>query len=223
MKNTTVKTKIAMVLVGLMTSLQAVAQPATEVKSDSLKYLQDLRSQNVRRLQEIDRTLNQKLETESASQIETEVSALQTAKKEHVLRQEFLDRLIFQIDTKFIGGDLKPFLERTLVDMAKVDATNSSTDTGIWKFLKYASDAVRTLPEKKENILSFLAGYMNRSVANPVKPDDYISSRNYTNGLTSESGAPLGRDQVGAYADRRLQELSEQAPATGQKPEQKAR
>lgn len=215
---TMVSLKITTGVLGLLLSLGAVAQPSLELKSDSLKYLQDLRSQNVRRLQEIDQTLNQKLENEPATKIESEVSQLQVAKKEHVLRQEFLDRLIFQIDTKFIGGDLKPFLERTLMDMAKVDAANSATDHGIWKFLKYASDAVKTLPEKKENILSFLAGYMNRSVSNPMNPTEYISSRNYTNGVVSETGSPLARDQVGAYADRRLHEINaqdtqEKAPA----------
>ena len=202
-------TTIQMALILTLVSFTAVAQAesAQEVKSDTLKYLQDPRTQNVRRLQEIDQTLNRKIEEATPATLDSEVSTLRTAKKEHVLRQEFLDRLIFQIDTKFIGGDLKAFLERTLVDMAKVDAANSANETGIWKFLKYASDAVRRLPEQKENIVTFLAGYMNRSVSNPVKPEDYISSRNYTNGAISESGSPMSRDQVGAIADRRLQEM----------------
>ncbi|NJM10278.1 MAG: hypothetical protein HC883_05305 [Bdellovibrionaceae bacterium] len=49
---------------------------------------------------------------------------------------------------------------------------------------------------------------MNRSVANPIRPEDYLNSRNYTNGSKSESGKPLSRDEVGAVADRRLQEMT---------------
>jgi hypothetical protein len=196
---------VAVLMVMGITSV-AHGQGSAQVKSDSLKYLQDLRSQNVRRMQEIDQSISRKFEESAPAQIETEITTLKTAKKEHVMRQEFLDRLIFQIDTKFIGGDLKAFLERSLVDMAKIDAANSAAETGIWKFMKYASDAIRRLPEQKENILSFLEGYMNRSVVNPVKPEEYISSRNYTNGATSEAGRPVSREDVGAIADRRIRE-----------------
>ncbi len=186
-------------------------------KSDSLKYLQDLRSQNVRRLQEIDQSLTRKIEEAAPAHIETDVNSLKQAKKEHVLRQEFLDRLIFQVDTKFRGGDMKVFLERTLVDMAKVDAVGAG-ESGLWKFLRYASDAVRRIPEQRENILSFLEGYMNRSVVNPVKPEDYISSRNYSNGAKSESGSPMAREEVGAVADRRIKELEQQAADPNEAP-----
>ena len=215
MTRETVKISITGVLVAfcLSSTVPAFAQSPTQVKSDSLKYLQDLRTQNVRRLQEIDQSLSRKIEEATPAQIDAEVSTLKIAKKEHVLRQEFLDRLIFQIDTKFIGGDLKQFLQASLINMAKIDASNSVGENGIWKFMRYASDALRSLPEQKENILSFLTGYMNRSVSNPVKPEDYISSRNYTNGATSEAGSPVSREDVGSIADRRLQEINLQKPA----------
>lgn len=208
------KFQISGILVALCCQGTVMADSGSQMpKSDSLKYLQDLRTQNVRRLQEIDQSLTRKIEESVPTQIETDVAHLKQAKKEHVLRQEFLDRLIFQVDTKFRGGDMKAFLERTLVDMAKVDAVGTG-ESGLWKFLRYASDAVRRLPEQRENILSFLEGYMNRSVANPVKPDDYISSRNYSNGAKSESGSPMAREEVGAVADRRLQELEQQQAAS---------
>ncbi|NJM10277.1 MAG: hypothetical protein HC883_05300 [Bdellovibrionaceae bacterium] len=92
-----------------------------EVKAESLRYLQDLRVQNVKRLRDIDETLRSRIENSQPANIENEVNQLKTAKREHILRQEFLDRLIFQIDTKFSGGDLRQFLERSLTEMAKVD------------------------------------------------------------------------------------------------------
>lgn len=176
-----------------------------EAKAEALRYLQDMRVQNVKRLKEIDDTLRIRIEDSDPATLEFEVNRLKVAKLEHSMRQEFLNRLIFQVDTKFGGGDLRVFLERALNEMAKVDATqmNAGAETGLWKFLKFASDAVRRLPERKENILAFLEGYMHRSVANPIRPEDYLNSRNYTNGLASEAGRPLDRSEVGAVAESR--------------------
>lgn len=197
--------KYSLFAVFALTSLTAWGK--ADVKADTLDYLKELRSQNVKRLHEIDKTLSFRIEETQGPTFETEVSTLQTAKREHLLRQEFLDRLIFQVDTKFRDGDLRAFIERSLVEMAKVDVS-SQTQSGLWKFLKYAADAVRRLPEQKENILAFLEGYMNRSVANPMQPEAYLSTRNYTNGAKSESGKPLNREDVGAIAERRIEELS---------------
>lgn len=201
--------RILSLTVTLMVGQIALAKdgPAAEVKRETLAYLQDLRVQNVKRLKDIDATLSRKIEDTPPAMLEKEVSSLKVAQREHKLRQEFLDRLIFQIDTKFAGGDLRLFLERALTEMAKIDAVSSTVDTGLWKFLKFAADAVKSLPERKENIVSFLEGYMNRSVANPIKPEDYLNSRNYSNGTKSETGAPIERDKVGEFADQRLLEL----------------
>ncbi len=197
--------------VALSASAVAFAKeaPQAEVKAETLRSLQDMRVENVKRLREIDETLSRKIEDSKPGNLEKDVLTLRTAKREHMMRQEFLDRLILQVDAKFYGGDLRIFLERALTEMAKTDAIAASTDTGLWKFLKFSADAIRSLPERKENILAFLEGYMNRSVANPIRPEDYLNSRNYTNGSKSESGSPLERDEVGALADQRLQEMSE--------------
>jgi hypothetical protein len=179
----------------------------TELKSDSLHQLQELRTQNVKRLTEIDSALGKRIDSPQAQDLESDIEILKAEKQEHVLRQEFLDRLIFQIDTKFTGGDLRAFLEHALLDMAKVDATQASRGEGLWRFLKYTADAIHRLPEQKENILAFIEGYMNRSVSNPMPPQDYLNTRNYTNGSRSEAARPLSRDEVGAIADRRIHEM----------------
>lgn len=190
-------------------ALWAAEKSPIEVKSDSLRQLQDLRSENVKRLQDIDRALSKSIDENASDSTTKEVESLKAEKHEHVLRQAFLDRLIFQLDTKFSGGDLRAFLERSLTDMAKVDATsNANSSDSLWKFFKYSADAIRRLPEQKENILAFLEGYMNRSVSNPVLPEEYLASRNYTNGARSESGKPLSREEVGAFADRRLHQAN---------------
>lgn len=207
--------KALILILILPLSAWAKAPGAREVKADTLSYLRELRTQNVTRLQEIEETLSKKIENDKPAELETEVRRLKLAQREHQLRQEFLNRLIFQIDTKYTGGDLRAFLENALKDMAKVDAITSAVDMGLWKFLRFAADAVRQIPEHKENIVIFLEGYMNRSVSNPVQPSEYLNSRNYTNGSMSESGTPVSPEEAGAIADRRLQELDqEERPTT---------
>lgn len=191
-----------------VTPAYAAERSGIEVKAAALRDLQELRNENTKRLREIDQTMNRKIE-EGGANLEKEVGDLRDTRREYMARLEFLNRLIFQVDTKFGGGDLRAFLERSLTDMAKVDAVSSNAETGLWKFMKYTADALRRLPEQKENILSFIEGYMTRSVTNPIRPEEYLSTRNYTNGAKSEEGSPLGRDEVGAIADRRLQELTE--------------
>ncbi len=208
--------------VGFCPSLWAKESRPSDVKANALGYLKDLRSQNVKRLVDIDQALRSRIEDSNPGVVEFEVSRLKLAKREHILRQEFLDRLIFQIDVKFNGGELRPFLERALTEMAKTDATSNDSrvapDAGLWKFLKFAADAVRRLPEKRENVLIFLEGYMNRSVADPIRPEDYLNTRNYSNGLESESGKQLSRDEVGAVADGRIRGLREEIPAKAPAP-----
>ncbi len=201
---------------GLITCPNATARESKshQVKSDSLKYLLDLRTRESRRLGEINESLTRKLDDSDDPSFDTEMLRLKMQQREHQLRQDFLNRLIFQVDTKFRGGDLRVFLQSALVDMARVDAVSSAqNDSGMWKFLKYSADAIRRLPEQKENILAFLEGYMNRSVSNPVPPKDYLAARNYTNGSVSEAGQPVSAEEAGSIADQRLQEMAKQAEA----------
>jgi hypothetical protein len=148
---------------------------------------------------------------EGDADLATEVTDLRAKRQEHQLRQDFLDRLVAQIDSHFSGGDLRAFLEGALTEMAKVDAV--AANGGLCVFMRYAAEAVKRLPEQKENILAFLEGYMNRSISKPIPPKEFLASRNYTNGAESESGAPLSREVVGAIADRRLQEMAHETPA----------
>jgi hypothetical protein len=208
----TLRLIVAILAASLTLPAWAGEHSATEVKADSLRFLQDLRKENVKQLTDIDDTIKKKIEEGSDKGLETEVARLKADQKEHMLRQEFLNRLIFQVDANFRGGDLRKFLGDALTDMAKVDAVQSYADTGLWKFMRNAADAVKRLPEQKENILSFLEGYMQKSVSNPVPASEFLSTRNYSNGAKSEQGSPLSRDEVGAIADRRLHELDSVPP-----------
>lgn len=198
---------LAVLSLGVGVSLNAFAkEPSSiEVKRDTLHHLQELRTQNVKRLSELDSAIDRKFEDTKLNNFELDVKRLKAERQEYSLRQDFLNRLIFQLDTKYAGGDLRAFLEHALVDMAKIDATSTATaGEGLWKFLKYSADAIHRLPEQKENVLAFLEGYMNLSVTNPILPDKYLASRNYTNGSQSEQGNPMNRDEVGQVVDERI-------------------
>jgi hypothetical protein len=213
--------KVAVLTVALGLGLNCFAKEANnvEVKGDSLRHLQELRVQNVKRLTELDQAIAKKFEDTKMNNFEEDVQKLKADRQEYSMRQEFLNRLIFQLDTKYAGGDLRAFLEHALVDMAKIDATSTAAaGEGLWKFMKYSADAIHRLPEQKENILAFLEGYMNLSVSNPISPEQYLATRNYTNGSKSEQGNPMSREEVGAIAAQRLQQQASaaaviQAPA----------
>jgi hypothetical protein len=200
---------LILALVLSCTSLAMAKEASGDPKTEALKSLQGMRNENVSRLKDIDRALSKKIEEGKPGNVEKEVSTLRTARKEHMLRQDFLDRLILQIDKNFRGGDLRQFLQIALTEMAKTDAMGTNSEASLWKFLKYAAEAIGSIPERKENIIAFLEGYMNRSVSDPIKPQDYLNSRNYTNGSMSEQGNPMKREEVGDVADQRLQELNE--------------
>ncbi len=144
------------ILVLFTLPLAAKESVRLEAKTEALSTLREMRNANVKRLIEIDNTVRARIEESPSLNVEFEISRLRIAKQEHALRQDFLDRLIFQVDTKFAGGDLRLFLERALTEMAKVDATAADQGSGLWKFLKFAAEAVRRLPEKNENVLAFL-------------------------------------------------------------------
>jgi len=205
------KTNVLAAIIAIVMTAPVLVR--AEEKSDSLQHLQELRKQNVKRLAEIDATLRRTMDEVGGPALELTIEKLRTVKNEHVMREDLLNRLIFQIDTKFGGGDLRAFLEPALLEMAKIDATNSSNHTGLWKFMKFCSEAIRKLPERKENVLAFLEGYMNRSVSNPITPDEYLAQRNYSNGATSDPGAPMTREEAGDIADRRILEMNSDVPA----------
>ncbi|MGE3760176.1 MAG: hypothetical protein AB7H97_20595 [Pseudobdellovibrionaceae bacterium] len=208
---------LILALVLSCTSFAMAKEASGDPKTEALQSLQGMRSENVNRLKDIDRALSKRIEEGRPGNVEKEVSTLRTARKEHVLRQDFLDRLILQIDKNFRGGDLRQFLQVALTEMAKTDAMGPNSEASLWKFLKYAAEAIGSIPERKENIIAFLEGYMNRSVSDPIKPQDYLNSRNYTNGSMSEQGHPMKSEEVGDVADQRLQELNESI-----EPEQKS-
>ena len=176
-----------------------------QTKGEALVYLQTMRENNVKRLRDIDQALRTKVGDEATA--DADIVALRSDRHEHLLRQEFLGRLIFQVDTRYAGGDMRLFLQQTLRDLARTDViAGNDDDQSLWKFMKYAAEVLAGATEKREDALAFLDGYMQRSVSRPVAPKVFLASLNYSNGLRAEAGHPLRADLAGAIADQRTRE-----------------
>jgi hypothetical protein len=193
------------------------AQLLEGLKGLQRKHLQDIETlnQSIRRIMQEAQTVSLKGNEDVATgkllqSIPARLSHLQTQREEFLLRRDFMDQLIFQIDSKYGTQGAALFLERTLLDMAITELTASSPSKNeLWRFYTYLSIAIREIPEPREDLLAFMAGYMDfSSLRSPKSPLVYLSSRHYTNGAISQSARPVRREDVGSLVENRLKELS---------------
>lgn len=128
--------------------------------------------------------------------------------KESLLRMDFYDRLTFQLVSRFKGKNLRAFLEQALIDMSSIEASSSSLNKSMLKFLIYLRLAVATIPEPNENLISFVENYTEiSSISHPIGPDQFISLRHYFNGDKIIQGSPTDASDVGSTLEERLKEL----------------
>lgn len=203
--------------------VSAVGHCATNDKEDALTGFRDFRAQNQRRLEDVDQKIRRSLDDQLRPQLTSNLNIkdlenLKNQRQELLARQQFLDRLILQIDSKYRGGDMRRFLQERLSDMAQVDLL--SADAGhdaLWKQMTYLSQALRDLPERDENLVSFVSGYLAASsFKDPLKPEDYLKTRNFTNGRTSIAAAPVKAEDVGEAVEKRLDQIEKSSEKTQQ-------
>ena len=198
----------------------------TTSRDQALEELKGLKLKNTQSLQELDGKL-QKLLTpatvatplsiigKNSELNEPEIDRLNQERHERLLRQELLDRLLLQVDTKFKSGDLRGFLSERLAEMARVDLLSTASQQNLWKQMSYLSQALRDLPERGDNIIGFIEGYLQRSkFKSPLKPEEYLRARQYTNGHESVAASPATMEQVGDQLESRLNELDKSTRIT---------
>jgi len=207
------KVQIISLITGILLSGPAHALS----KSECLSTLQQLKSQNQIRMQELDSRITKALNQTPLQDegFDKQMSDLAQQRMELKLRQVFLDRLILQVDHHYKGSELRSFLKERLVEMAKSDLTNGDPNEHIWKFLTYLSRAIDSIPERNENLLSFVEGYMNFSTLSaPIPPKEFLRSRQYTNGKDSFAANDLKKDEVGEVVENRLKALEKKPSLT---------
>jgi hypothetical protein len=107
------------------------------------------------------------------------LQALDDERLELKAQRQILDQLIFRIDSKWSGNNLKGFLETSLLEMAQNDLMDPGNGSW-WRFLIQASIAIREVAEPGADPLRFLELYMTESTVLAPKPVlDLMRSQNY--------------------------------------------
>lgn len=159
---------------------------ATSNSLEPMKFFSDLRKENTQLIKEVDQSLEKLMMKTNAleplSELESKVDFLRKRKQELLSRQEFLNRIILQFDSKFRGGDVHDFLKMALREMSQVEVKTSNDENSMWKFLNYLAISMDSLPRGQIDVLRFVEGYMKRSTFdNPVHPKEYLSHLDYYN------------------------------------------
>lgn len=189
-------------------------------KKDVIEALRKLQKTNLDTLQEIDREFDEKLKatrkiqisandnSQALNHIPDSLRQIKERKHEYQMRRDFIDQVIFQIDSRWNGENLRSFLENNLLEMASNDVKDEYGSASIAAFSTYLSMALRDLPERNENLVQFIQGYIDySSLSAPKSPQNYLRERSYLNGSTAYTAADRRRDKVGDIVDRKIQSL----------------
>ena len=133
---------------------------------------------------------------------------LSKQRRERILRQDFLDRLRFQIDSYYRKGNFKNFLIVRLKKMTLIEVQNGPSP--LWKFLKYLTVALEGLSEPDDPI-EFIEGYLKKSnIIDPIAPHIYGRTRNYSNGVDNEAAHSVDLQDVGELVEKNLRVFQDQ-------------
>ena len=132
------------------------------------------------------------------SLITRKIDELNKRRAELNARREVVDRLIFQLDTKWTPAQkLQTFLEQTFIEMAAADLADGR-DSRLWKAFTYLSMVMREVPEQNEDVVGVFQGYLSfSSLLDPKTPAEFLASRNYTNGSQSAVARTSTRESLG--------------------------
>lgn len=193
---------------------------------DAIKHLLSLKIKTSTKISEIDKQISALLnsttlfsvEQNSFKQFDLSLNQLMELKKELLLQLNIFDQFSHKIQNSFKKeDDLRLFLIHLSLEMAKKNSEGyTQIDPNTIRFLAFLSVALRSLPERGENVIDFIEGYIQySSVSHPKAPHLYFAQRHYTNGVVSEAAHPISKDKVGDIIDERINSLS--AISTNQK------
>ena len=150
------------------------------------------------------------------------LSVLTSKRQEALLKQKLIDQIMFEIDTKWNGQGMRSFLEHSFLDMSFAELTDSDTEVNRAVFLSYMSVAIREIPEKTDDLISFLIGYINfSSVSKPKAPIAYNNSRSYANGTKSMTASAARADSISQLVEKRMRILEEMRASSAKQPAEK--
>ena len=201
---------------GLAISKEAVMDYILVHQKENSARLRDL-NEHIQAAIDQNYQISLKLQTPDSQEMEERLSLIQTKihnlveqQKEHLLREEFFNLMIFHLQN-FGGGSLKGYLHSNIPRMTKLDAVSGAGRPSMITFLNNLGLAIRQLPERNEDILAFIIGYMKfSSIRKPIPPHRYVDMRNYINGKDSVRAEPATRENIGDLVEAQLDQLEQQ-------------
>lgn len=215
-----------MALVGLLLLCNSLCW--AQSRTDVLEQLRQIQSSNRKRMQDLDRRLKYAMSDYRTKQqapiqvgasdgttvteipVDTstslqEIDGYVVQFQEHLLRQEFFDRLILKVEMSYRGKDLSAFLQAQIKDMAIVESTTPNQNPAMRRFLTHLQFVMGQGMEKNENTIQFILGYLNySSLSNPKDPKEFLESRNYNNSKESYKANSTGREDLGDTLENRM-------------------
>jgi Zn ribbon nucleic-acid-binding protein len=108
-----------------------------------------------------------------------EIAKLDLDRWELKAQRQIVDQLVFAVDTKWSGSDLKSFLETTLLELSVTDLADPGQGVW-WRFLLQASVSLRESTEPGADPIRYLEGYMAEStVLEPRSALEIMKNKNY--------------------------------------------
>ncbi len=212
MRTTILSLLTALILVGTE-AMAAVQSPYA--KSEIITTLTKLRDDTHNKIadieQKIQKSVDQTMNTEDvvAPPSEKEVRQFRAEMKDLRFKQDFLDRLIFQVDTQWKEQvEFKRFFSHTVQELAKQDATNTDKD-GNWTYISQLGLVLKeTSADRGENPMTLLEDYLRDStLQKTIKPKDFLSKRHYSNGKISTQSNTPSKETVGDLVDKKIKSL----------------
>ncbi|MGZ5279785.1 MAG: hypothetical protein ACXWC9_07585 [Pseudobdellovibrionaceae bacterium] len=122
--------------------------------------------------------------------------------REQDLQIQFINRLIFQSESKYHEQDLQSFMQKTLTDLQETD------DIGY--FLENINESLTTLLEKNENVLSFMMAFLEfSSIQEPATAAQFAEIRNYYDGHNHLQAQTMNLDEAADYLEQKEEAAAE--------------
>ncbi len=138
------------------------------------------------------------------------LSVLSGRRQESLQKQKVLNQIMFEIDSKWNGQGMRTFLEHTFMDLSLNEMTDDNPEVNRALFYTYLSVAMRELPEKAEDLIGFMVGYINFSgISKPKPPLAFVNSRNYSNGSKSVTARSTKSEAISELVERRMKVVEE--------------
>ena len=125
--------------------------------------------------------------------------------RERDLRQQFISRLLFQIERKYMGENLRQFFKDSIWDMCLTDRMKMNQSWGGMEvFLENLNQSLKELLEPRENPIGFIQAFTEFSgISDPATMEEFSETRSYTDGRQVQVAHPLELEQAADFAEEK--------------------